>query len=63
MGKTRLEIWYDANTLRAFPDAREIKTEEKFGIGFLTFVFGPKNEQCMVNLNNVFFVDLIPEED
>ena len=55
----RIEVWYDANNLRAFPNVKEktIKNED----GFLTFKYGTYEGVVTVNLSKVFFLEIMKE--
>jgi hypothetical protein len=62
MNKTvRIEVWADANNLRAFPNV--LKESVKTDNGFLMFKYGDaeRNETVTVNLSNTFFYEMMDE--
>lgn len=56
----RIEVWYNAETLRAFPNvmAETIKLDKELCL--LTFKMdNVLNEQICINIKNVFFFDIM----
>lgn len=58
----RIEIWFNNELFRAYPFVDKYSIEKNDNE--LTFRFGPfTKHDAYVNLNNVNFMEYIPEED
>ena len=58
----RIEVWYDAEKLRAFPHVKTETIKDK-GDGFLYFTYGGNNGTVCVNKAKAFFIEVMDEED
>ena len=58
----RIEVWFNNGLFRAYPFVNKFSMEKTDTT--LVFEFGPlEKHEAYINLNNVNFIEYMPEED